>query len=206
MWKSQQTSATAASTEVQKATSRSWQACSCNYPIPVYSTCVRAKDVHQGFSSWLESLPYSTIGTQARFSLVCASRDRMTASEKVKVNIWDPTNWMQLQVYCNLKTQGGERGGQGLFKDPAYPMVEMICVAYQKHILITNKYRTVKNSVYMAQNFSLGFWQCSEFDFIMTSCVYLRRSLHHPIAHCEKQQGTERKKTENIFLPNFQRK
>ena len=51
----------------------------------------------------------------------------------------------------------------------------------------------------MAQNFSLGFWQCSEFDFIMTSCVYLRRSLHHPIAHCEKQQGTERKKTENIF-------
>jgi len=34
----------------------------------------------------------------------------------------------------------------------------------------------------------------------MTSCVYLRRSLHHPIAHCEKQQGTERKKTENIFF------
>ena len=118
----------------QRCKKRSWQACSCNYPIPVYSICLRAKDVHQDFFSWLESLPCSTIGTQARFSLVCASRDRMTASEKVKVNIWDPTNWMQLQVYCNLKTQGGKRGGQGLFKDPAYPMVEMICVAYQKHI------------------------------------------------------------------------
>ena len=74
------------------------------------------------------------VETLQQTSAPAASGDQMTASEKVKVNIWDPTNWMQLQVYCNLKTQGGERGGQGLFKDPAYPMVEMICVAYQKHI------------------------------------------------------------------------
>ena len=86
------------------------------------------------FSPGWKVYPVLQLVHKPRFSLVCASRDRLTASGKVKVNIWDPTNWMQLQVYCNLKTQGGERGGQGLFKDPAYPMVEMICVAYQKHI------------------------------------------------------------------------